>query len=231
MATHILAIDTATEACSVALWRDGKIFTKFAVSTREHTKIILPMVEQCLIDANLDLQHMDVLAFGRGPGSFTGVRIAVSIAQGLAFGADLPMIGISSLLTIGQGAYRQLGAEKVLVAIDARMGAIYSACYELKPDGNWLGEDTEAVLKPEQFLARINCLSGQWVIAGTGWSAYPILGMTNLNLLQSGIYLPDAQDMLILALKEWQKGKTIDAEEAKPVYLRNEVNWKKLPGC
>lgn len=112
MATHILAIDTATEACSVALWRDGEIFTQYAVSPREHTRKILPMVEQCLINAQLNLQHIDVLAFGRGPGSFTGVRIAVGIAQGLAFGADLPMSGISSLLTMAQGAYRQSGVEK-----------------------------------------------------------------------------------------------------------------------
>lgn len=230
MATHILAIDTATEACSVALWCDGEIFTQFAVSPREHTQKILPMVEQCLIDAHLDLQHIDVLAFGRGPGSFTGVRIAISIAQGLAFGANLPMIGISSLLTMAQGAYRQLGAKKVLVAIDARMGEIYSACYELKPDGFWQGAKSEAVLKPEQFLAKINGLSGQWAIAGTGWSAYPILRTTNLNLLESGISLPDAQDMLLLALPEWQQGKTVDAEGAQPVYLRNEVSWKKLPG-
>lgn len=230
MATHILAIDTATEACSVALWRDGEIFTQYAVSPREHTRKILPMVEQCLMDADLDLRDIDVLAFGRGPGSFTGVRIAVGIAQGLAFGADLPMIGISSLLTMAQGAYRQSGAEKVLVAIDARMGEIYSACYELKPNGYWQGEETEAVMKPEQFLAKINNLSGQWAIAGTGWSAYPILRMTNLNLLESGICLPDAQDMLLLALQAWQKGKTVQVEEAQPVYLRNGVSWKKLPG-
>ncbi|MGP1928635.1 MAG: tRNA (adenosine(37)-N6)-threonylcarbamoyltransferase complex dimerization subunit type 1 TsaB [Arsenophonus sp. NC-WZS1-MAG3] len=228
MAIHILAIDTATEACSVAIWRDGKIFTQFAIAPREHTKKILPMIKQCLIDAHLDLKHIDVLAFGRGPGSFTGVRIAISIAQGLAFGANLLLIGISSLLTMAQGAYRQSGIEKVLVAIDARMGEIYSACYELKEDGFWQGEETESVLKPEQFLARINSLNGQWVIAGTGWSAYPILRMTNLSLLESNIYLPDAQDMLSVALKEWQKGKTINVEEVKPVYLRNEVSWKKV---
>ncbi|MFV9997324.1 MAG: tRNA (adenosine(37)-N6)-threonylcarbamoyltransferase complex dimerization subunit type 1 TsaB [Arsenophonus endosymbiont of Dermacentor nuttalli] len=229
MATHILAIDTATEACSVAVWCDGHVFAQFAVSPREHTKKILPMVEKCLIDAHLDLPYIDILAFGRGPGSFTGVRIAVGIAQGLAFGANLPMVGISSLLTMAQGAYRQLGTEKVLVAIDARMGEIYSACYELKPDGYWQCEESEAVVKPEQFLARINNLSGQWAIAGTGWSAYPMLKKANLDLFESGISLPDAQDMLPLALQAWQKGKTISVEEAQPVYLRNEVSWKKLP--
>ncbi|MFP3019180.1 MAG: tRNA (adenosine(37)-N6)-threonylcarbamoyltransferase complex dimerization subunit type 1 TsaB [Arsenophonus sp.] len=223
METHILAIETATEACSVALWRNGEIFTKFEISSREHNKKILPMIQQCLIDASLDLKDIDVLAFGCGPGSFTGIRIGIGIAKGLAFGANLPMIGISSLLTISQGVFRQLGSEKVLVAIDAKMGEIYSANYELKVDGYWKGEETEAILKPDQFLARINQLNGQWTIAGTGWSTYPILKITNLNLLESGILLPDAKDMLILALQKWKKGKTIIAEEANPIYLRNKI--------
>ncbi|MGP1932968.1 MAG: tRNA (adenosine(37)-N6)-threonylcarbamoyltransferase complex dimerization subunit type 1 TsaB [Arsenophonus sp. ET-YP4-MAG3] len=228
MINNILAIDTATEACSVALWCNGEIFNQFAVSPREHTKKILPMVRQCLIEANLNLQHIDVLVFGHGPGSFTGVRIAVGIAQGLAFGANLPMIGISSLLTIAQGAFRQSGAKKVLVTIDARMGEIYSACYELKVDGYWKGEETEALLKPEKFLVTINNLSDQWTIAGTGWSVYPILKMTNLNLLESNVCLPDAKDMLILALKKLKKYKTINSEEAQPIYLRNKFNLKKI---
>ncbi|MGP1952796.1 MAG: tRNA (adenosine(37)-N6)-threonylcarbamoyltransferase complex dimerization subunit type 1 TsaB [Arsenophonus sp. ET-KM2-MAG3] len=228
MVSYILAIDTTSEACSVAVWCDGKIFNQFEVSPRGHTKKILPMVRQCLIEANLDLQHIDVLAFGQGPGSFTGIRITIGVAQGLAFGANLPMIGISSLLTIAQGASRQSGAKKILVAIDARMGEIYSACYELKMDGYWKGEETEAVLKPEKFLVTINSLSDQWTIAGTGWSAYPILRMTNLNLLESNIYLPDAKDMLVLALKKLKKCKTINPEEAQPIYLRNKFNFKKL---
>lgn len=230
MATYILAIDAATEVCSIALWYDGKIFTRFSVSPRSHAHTILQMVEQCLIDAHLDLHHINVLAFGRGPGSFTGIRIAVGISQGLAFGADLPMIGISSLLTIAQGVYRQLGIKKVLVAIDARMGEIYCACYELKSDNCWQGEETETILKPEQLLAKINTLDDEWAIAGTGLSTSPILEITNFNLLKSGIYLPDAQDMLPLALREWEKGKMVNAEKAQPVYLRNEVSWKKLPG-
>ncbi|MDT9587698.1 MAG: tRNA (adenosine(37)-N6)-threonylcarbamoyltransferase complex dimerization subunit type 1 TsaB [Candidatus Arsenophonus melophagi] len=230
MNTHILAIDTATEACSVALWRDGNIFRKFIISPRERTRKILPIVEQCLAKAHLNLQDISVVAFSRGPGSFTGVRISVGIAQGLALGVNLPIIGISSLLTMAQGAYRKSGVRKILVALDARMGEIYSACYELKNDGYWHGEETEAVLKPEQFLVKINRLSGKWAVAGKGWLAYPVLGMTNLNLLESGIYLPDAQDMLLIALQAWKQGKTVRVEEAQPVYLRNENIWQKLPG-
>ncbi|MGP1930423.1 MAG: tRNA (adenosine(37)-N6)-threonylcarbamoyltransferase complex dimerization subunit type 1 TsaB, partial [Arsenophonus sp. ET-DL12-MAG3] len=154
------------------------------------------------IDAHLNLHNIDLLVFGHGPGSFTGIRISVGIAQGLAFGANLPMIGISSLLTMAQGASRQLGTKKVLVAIDAKMGEIYSACYQLKLGGYWQGEESESVLKPEQFLSIINKLNDQWTIVGTGWSSYPILKMTNLSLLESDIYLPDAKDMLFLALQK-----------------------------
>ncbi|BGI50991.1 MAG: tRNA (adenosine(37)-N6)-threonylcarbamoyltransferase complex dimerization subunit type 1 TsaB [Arsenophonus endosymbiont of Ceratovacuna japonica] len=229
MSIHILAIDTSTEACSVAIWRDGKIFNKFIFSPRMHTHKILPMIEQCFIDSNLNLQHINVLAFGRGPGSFTGVRISVGIIKGLAFGANLPIISISSLLIIAQGAYRQLGEKKIIVAMDAKMGDIYSACYELKSNGYWSGEETEKVLKPEQFLNKINNLNGKWITVGTGWKIYPILKMTNLHLLESIICLPDAQDILPLALQAWQDGKIINAEEAHPVYLHNKIYWKKLP--
>ncbi|XZQ54827.1 MAG: tRNA (adenosine(37)-N6)-threonylcarbamoyltransferase complex dimerization subunit type 1 TsaB [Arsenophonus sp.] len=228
MANYILAIDSSTESCSVSIWSCGEIFTQFSVSPRVHTRKILQMVEQCLIDAHLNLHNIDLLVFGHGPGSFTGIRISVGIAQGLAFGANLPMIGISSLLTMAQGASRQLGTKKVLVAIDAKMGEIYSACYQLKLGGYWQGEESESVLKPEQFLSIINKLNDQWTIVGTGWSSYPILKMTNLSLLESHIYLPDAKDMLFLALQKLETCKTTVAEEARPVYLRNKINFKKL---
>ena len=122
MSTRILAIDTATEACSVAVWNQGEIHALFELCPREHTQRILPMVQQVLAESGLALNQLDALAFGRGPGSFTGVRIGIGIAQGLALGADLPMIGVSTLQTMAQGAWRVSGAARVLAAIDARMG-------------------------------------------------------------------------------------------------------------
>ncbi|WMY95726.1 MAG: tRNA (adenosine(37)-N6)-threonylcarbamoyltransferase complex dimerization subunit type 1 TsaB [Arsenophonus sp.] len=227
MTANILAIDSATKACSVALMYDKKLFTKFVISPQEHTKKILLMVNQCLSEANLNLKNLNVLAFGRGPGSFTGVRIGVGIAQGLAFACNLPMIGISSLLTIAQGAYHQLGRKKILVAINAGIGKIYSACYQLKFNGFWEGEETEAILKPQQFLSKIDRLHGKWTIAGSGWFTDPILKMANINLVESSIYLPDAQYMLPLALKKLEKGTMIYPEEAQPIYLYNKFYWKK----
>ncbi|MBC8945072.1 MULTISPECIES: tRNA (adenosine(37)-N6)-threonylcarbamoyltransferase complex dimerization subunit type 1 TsaB [Xenorhabdus] len=230
MSIRILAIDTATEACSVALWNDGRIEAQFEISPREHTQRILPMVETILSKNDIKLQQLDALAFGQGPGSFTGVRIGVGIAQGLALGADLPMIGISSLKTMAQGAFRLKNATNVLVAIDARMGEVYWAQYTRNEQGEWLGNETEAVLKPEQAQFIMNSLTGEWAIAGTGWEAYPQLLDSHLTLVSSGITLPHAEDMLPLAVQMWEAGKTIAVESAEPVYLRNEVTWKKLPG-
>lgn len=117
MSTRILALDTATEACSVALWNDGEIHSLFEVCPREHTQRVLPMVQQLLADQGITLNQLDALAFARGPGSFTGVRIGIGIAQGLALGAGLPMLGVSTLATLAQGAYRLTGANRVLAAI------------------------------------------------------------------------------------------------------------------
>ena len=229
MSSRILAVDTATEACSVALLCDGEIISRFAISPREHTQKVLPMVEGVLSEAGIKLNQLDALAFGRGPGSFTGVRIGVGIAQGLALGANLPMIGISSLMALAEGAYRLQGQENVLVAIDARMSEIYCAQYQRTENSLWLGEKTEAVMSPDIFQQSIADLTGQWSFAGTGWQAYPQF-RGNLTLVDSTVELPAAQDMLPIAEQLWLAGKVQTVEDVEPTYLRNEVTWKKLPG-
>ncbi|OCQ50900.1 tRNA threonylcarbamoyladenosine biosynthesis protein TsaB [Photorhabdus australis subsp. thailandensis] len=230
MSTRILAIDTATEACSVALWNDGAVLAQFEISPREHTQRILPMVQSVLTEAGISLQQLDALAFGRGPGSFTGVRIGVGIAQGLALGAELPVIGVSTLNTMAQGVFRLTGSTQVLTAIDARMGEIYWGQYVRNQKGEWQGNETEAVLKPERIQEIMASLNGAWVVAGTGWQAYPQLRTSHLTLSDSDITLPHAEDMLPLAVQMWQNGEMTAVEHAEPVYLRNEVTWKKLPG-
>lgn len=230
MSSRILAVDTATEACSVALLCDGEIISRFAISPREHTQKILPMVAEVLAQAEMKLNQLDALAFGRGPGSFTGVRIGVGIAQGLALGADLPMIGVSSLMTLAQGAFRVSGHSNVLTAIDARMSEIYCAQYQRTADGFWQGEGTEAVLIPDDFKVKFAQLTGQWGHAGTGWEAYPQLLVDNSQITDSNVSLPDAQDMLPIAAQLWLAGAVIAVEDVEPTYLRNEITWKKLPG-
>ncbi|MGM1299603.1 tRNA (adenosine(37)-N6)-threonylcarbamoyltransferase complex dimerization subunit type 1 TsaB [Enterobacter hormaechei] len=187
---RILAIDTATEACSVALWNDGTIFAHFEECPREHTQRILPLVKTILTEGNTALTDLDALAYGRGPGSFTGVRIGIGIAQGLALGADLPMIGVSTLATMAQGAWRMTGV-----------------------------------------TGRLKQLSGVWATVGTGWAAWPEMAKdTGLTLVDGNMLLPAAEDMLPIACQLLAAGKTVAVEHAEPVYLRNTVAWKKLPG-
>ena len=189
------------------------------------------MVQDILTTSGTSLTDINALAYGRGPGSFTGVRIGIGIAQGLALGAELPMIGVSTLMTMAQGAWRKNGATRVLAAIDARMGEVYWAEYTRDEQGVWHGEETEAVLKPEAVTERLQQLSGEWATVGTGWQAWPDLAKASGLTLSSGeIELPAAEDMLPLACYLLAAGKTVAVEKAEPVYLRNEVAWKKLPG-
>lgn len=228
---RILAIDTATEACSVALSDNGSTHAHFELCPREHTQRILPMVQDMLTAGDLSLEQLDVLAFGRGPGSFTGVRIGIGIAQGLALGADLPLTGVSTLATMAQGAWRKTGATRVLAAIDARMGEVYWAEYQRDEQGIWHGEETEAVLKPDAVSERLRQLQGSWATVGTGWPAWPDMANDSGLILTDGeVLLPAAEDMLPLAQQQFSAGRIVAVEHAEPIYLRNEVAWKKLPG-
>lgn len=231
MSMRILALDTTTEACSVAVWNNGEIKSFDEVCPREHTQRILPLIQQVLSAAGLSLNELDVLAFGHGPGSFTGVRIAVGIAQGLALGAHLPMIGISSLKTLAEQAFRCNGSTRVLAAIDARMGEVYWGEYYRDDSNCWQVLSPETVLSPEQVTQRLSASSGDWAAAGTGWQTYPTMAeQSPIKLSNNQIILPAAKDILPLAIEAWQRGEMTPVEGSQPVYLRNEVAWKKLPG-
>ncbi|WP_413732852.1 tRNA (adenosine(37)-N6)-threonylcarbamoyltransferase complex dimerization subunit type 1 TsaB [Sodalis sp. RH20] len=231
MSTRILALDTATEACSAALWINGEISERFEISPREHTRRILPMVDSLLAEAGIELAQLDALAYGRGPGSFTGVRIGIGIAQGLALGAGLPMIGVSTLAALAQGAWRRCGISRVLCAIDARMGEVYWAQYQRGDSGAWLGEAGEKVVKPDQLAPQAAELAGQWATAGTGWQTYPgLIAPPAMQLVDGQTLLPSAVDMLPLAVLRLSQGEALAVELQAPTYLRNEVTWKKLPG-
>ncbi|MCL9783070.1 tRNA (adenosine(37)-N6)-threonylcarbamoyltransferase complex dimerization subunit type 1 TsaB [Vibrio sp. S4M6] len=231
MSVKILALDTATENCSVALLVGEQLFERSEIVPRDHTKKILPMVDAVLTDAGLKLSDLDALAFGRGPGSFTGVRIGIGIAQGLAFGAELPMIGISTLTALAQGSYRNTGAEHVACAIDARMQEVYWARLSRQKNGEWLAVDAECVIPPSVLVDNTDRDDASWVQSGTGWSAYEQeLSGLSLTRVEGGINLPEAQDIAYLAKFELEKGNTVVAENASPVYLRDNVAWKKIPG-
>lgn len=231
---QILAIDTATEACSAALLMGQTSLSRYEVAPQGHTRLILPMVESLLAEAGVSLAQLDAIAFGRGPGSFTGVRIGVGIAQGLALGADKPLLGISNLAVLAQRCALDSQAEQVLCAIDARMGEVYFGAYRRQGAVMVLQGD-EAVLPPEaaleQGLAALAEYPGGWLGAGTGWAAYAeALHPLRSQLSGLGVELPDAEAMLPLAQLAWQQGLACEAALAQPVYLRDKVTWKKLPG-
>lgn len=231
MSAKILAIDTATENCSVALLANDQVISRSAVAPRDHTKKVLPMVDEVLKEAGLTLQELDALAFGRGPGSFTGVRIGIGIAQGLAFGADLPMIGVSTLAAMAQGSHRLHGVTNVAVAIDARMSEVYWARYSRQDNGEWVGIDEECVIPPARLTEEAQADDKMWTTAGTGWDAYQeVLADLPFNLTNGEVLYPDSQDIVILAEQEFKKGNTVPVEDSSPVYLRDNVTWKKLPG-
>jgi tRNA threonylcarbamoyladenosine biosynthesis protein TsaB len=221
---NILVIDTATEACSVAVKTANGIYSDFAICPQEHAVNILPMIQQVLKQAGLNKGDLDYLGFGRGPGSFTGVRIATGIIQGLALGLDKPVVGISTLASMANEAkIRFPTATKIVSAIDARMSEVYFAQYDIVDDCLHLcGE--ERVLPPSEALAELPTSAFHRV--GTGWQAYPELE----GEIAPEITLPNAQYMLDLAEQAIANGEAVAVGDIQPHYIRDKVTWKKLPG-
>lgn len=224
----LLALDTSTEACSVALCYNGSVLTLDEVCPQQHSKRVLPMVQQLLAQAGLSLTQLDGMVFGRGPGSFTGVRIGVGVTQGLAFGADVPVYGVSTLAAMAQAAARRCQATRVVAAIDARMAEVYIGSFTLQ-QGLMQAASDEVAIKP-QHLNAFN-LSGAVHGVGTGWQTYPqaLLQIQPADIVSDILY-PSAQDMLTLAQPAYNRGQFIAAELAEPVYVRDDVTWQKLPG-
>lgn len=226
MSNAILAIDAATEACSVALTVQGQILSRFEICPQQHSQRILPLVDEVLKEADVSLSQLDVLAFSCGPGSFTGVRIGVGVAQGLAFGADLPMVGLSTLQTMAQGAIRLHQAQHINGAIDARMGEVYTSEFN-QVDGIATRVEQDIVIKPELVEYQLQ----QVHTVGTGWQTYQsLLASKVAQITATDILYPDAIDMLPLAQLAIEKQQLVTPEQAQPVYVRDTVTWKKLPG-
>jgi tRNA threonylcarbamoyladenosine biosynthesis protein TsaB len=225
---NILIIDTATEACSVALEVNQHVYKRFEICPQEHSQRILPMIDEVLKEAKVTLQDLDYLAFGRGPGSFTGVRIATGVLQGLALGTGHKVIGISTLAAMAQQAYAQNQSEYVCAAIDARMLEVYFGQYQLK-QGVMVLSGEEQVLSPDEgslLLSSSKVITG----VGTGWLAYPELNVTDkIDVLPDVLY-PNAVFMLPIAKALIADGQAVTIDDIQPVYLRDKVTWKKLPG-
>ena len=231
----ILAIDTATESCSVALLIDGQMSTREMEFERGHAEHILPMVDLILIEAGLRLADVDVVAFGRGPGGFTGVRLAASVVQGLAFGAGLPVVPVSNLAALAQRAFDLAFApERVLVCSDARMHEVYWACFEHSENGlaRLVGEEhvgpPQSVTLPQAWA---DAAAGSVAGIGRGFRAYPALqGAVGPRVtVARDDLLPRAAEIARLAAQDVAAGRLLKPEEAIPVYLRDDV--ARVPGA
>jgi len=223
---NLLAFDTSTEAFSVAVSKAGEVTEKFFIPEQKHTEILLASIEQELQAAGLSFSELDYLVYGRGPGAFTGVRLAVAVAQGLGFSNDIPVIGISSLAAVAQQVYMDSGSAKVAVALDARMSEVYFAAFRFSSAGDIEWVVDEQVCAPATLVLPD---SAGWVAAGTGWAAYKEQFPTVLQALidvQAQTRYPHARDMLALAQHGLKNGLATSAAAAIPVYLRNNVASK-----
>ncbi|RUO37226.1 tRNA (adenosine(37)-N6)-threonylcarbamoyltransferase complex dimerization subunit type 1 TsaB [Aliidiomarina shirensis] len=229
--SRLLAIDSATEYCSVAYTDGQQLITRGQEAPRKHADLILPYVQDVLAEAKITLADLDAIVVGRGPGSFTGVRIAAGIAQGLAFSQDIPLIGVSSLEAMAQQALRLHGAKAVVAAIDARMGEVYfGTC--LAEHGLMVMQGKEIVCAPDTVKAL--AAEYEWFTVGTGFVTYPeVLAArfgTEARVTPTDIRFPHAEDMLPIATQRLINGKAVAAEDFDVHYVRNEVTWQKLPG-
>ena len=223
---NILAIETATDACSCALEFSGTVTTRHVVEPRRHTELLLPMIDEVLADAGAELGALDAIAFGRGPGSFTGLRIACSVAQGLGFGADCPLVAVSTLQVVAAGMHRFRGTPRVLVAFDARMGEVYWGGFEWD-DVTMVPVSEESVVPPDAVHVPAE---GEWAGAGSGWAAHrAVLEERVTDCLGrpadpvDASRLPRASDMLVPARLTLEAGLAVAPEDAAPVYLRSRV--------
>ncbi|REC95647.1 tRNA (adenosine(37)-N6)-threonylcarbamoyltransferase complex dimerization subunit type 1 TsaB [Kushneria indalinina] len=221
--TSLLALDASSSACSVALWMDGNVIGRVEHAPRGHTRRLMPMIDALLDEADIARTSLDAIAYGHGPGSFTGIRIAAGVAQGIAYGLERPLLGISTLRALAQGAWQRDGASLVMPALDARLGELYVALYQAE-QGRLEAVMADGVVAPEALVLP-SCQPGSITMIGSG--------VTLLDRLPSGIqeYVgttledrePEACDIVQLAAMDFASGLITSPQQALPIYLRDQV--------
>ena len=221
---NLLAIETATEACSVALIHGDEVIARSELAPRRHAERVLPMADELLAEAGLARQALDAIAVGRGPGAFTGVRLAVSLAQGMALALDLPVVTISSLAALALEAPDDGDdAAAILAVIDARMGEIYAASYRRDGTGGLVALDDERVCSADALRLPE---AAAWQVVGSGWATYATVLRERLGREPrhaDGARYPQAMHVAELAAREFRAGHAHAPELALPVYLRDKV--------
>jgi tRNA threonylcarbamoyladenosine biosynthesis protein TsaB len=218
---NILAIETSTEYCSIALWQDGTVAERCELVGQKHSEVLMAMLDGLLQDSGFRIRDVDGIAFGKGPGSFTGVRIACGVAQGLALGANLKVVGVCTLEALAEAS----GKDKVIAALDARMGELYLAAYE-KTDGGWMAVAEPCLCKADAAPA---VASDHWCGVGSGFAVNGDALQARYGKQLSGVNaqaVPQAGAVARLAAGEFARGNAVDAALALPLYLRDKVALK-----
>lgn len=217
----LLAIETTTESCSAALVIGDDLIQRSELAPRRHAERILPMIDELLAEGGIHRHALDVLAVGRGPGAFTGVRLGISLAQGMALGLDRPLIGVSSLEALAMGA--PLESEHVLTVIDARMGELYAAAWHRDETGVLHLQGREHVVA----AAALACPEAPvWAVIGTGWRVDAETLRSRLGTTiewAEGERYPQALAVAQLAAEKFRRGEAVAPEQVQPVYLRDKV--------
>jgi tRNA threonylcarbamoyladenosine biosynthesis protein TsaB len=222
----LLAIETATEACSVALKIDDSVFVEEVLEPRQHAKLIVPFIDKVLKAGKVSVNDLDAIAVSIGPGSFVGLRIGLSVAQGLAAPFDIPVVPVSTLQVIAQSAYAKYSEKKIIVAMDAFMGEIYLGDYAVSNDGLMQANCDDKIVSPEKLTIKSESVFS----VGSAWKKYQKeleAEAAKLTKIEINVF-PSAEDLLLLAEKSCTEGGLSKAENVLPVYLRDESAWKKM---
>ncbi|QTS83847.1 tRNA (adenosine(37)-N6)-threonylcarbamoyltransferase complex dimerization subunit type 1 TsaB [Coxiella endosymbiont of Amblyomma nuttalli] len=220
----ILALETATAACSAAIWLDGNIKWRFDITPQRHSEIILTFIDELLIEADIQLQEVDVIAFGCGPGSFMGVRIATGIAQGVAYGIDRPVIPVSTLQALAQSAYEKIKRERIIAGLDAHMDSIYWGSYQADDQGIMQAVIRDQLSKPTP-TAMMTFAGDDWIAAGNGWKIYTDFPKVLFKEAYFDIY-PNAASVALIANQKFIRGDIFPPEKVEPMYIREVVTRK-----
>lgn len=226
--SSILAIDTSTEACSAALMMDDEIIERYQLATKQHGQLILPMIESLFQEKGITSMQLDAIAFGSGPGSFTGLRIAASVTQALAFAYAIPVIAVSTLCAMAYRASVEFKVNNILVGLNAYMQEVYWGAYQLSSDGLITEVVSDSLCVPVKVLMPDK---HDWLGVGDAWQIYKSelsqqCDEKRITKIVSDYY-PHAADIVKLAHLKFLKGETIKAQHAIPVYLREANAWKK----
>ena len=224
---HMLAIETSTDVCSIAVLTSNKIIFDQAEEPKTHSHKILPMCEKLFSTANIQPSILTAIAYGKGPGSYTGVRVAASVAHGIALAHEIPIIPISSLAAMAQSVIEATRSKSILVAIDAKMGQIYWGAYTGDSHKMFAIED-EKVGTPEDFLSWCKSnIDNTWCAAGNAWTIYNdklhVIDIKKDKKILSALFHPDAKNILKLACRQYDAGDFSSLEDALPIYLRNDM--------